>query len=559
MIRIALAQMNAIVGDLEGNRQKILQFIRQARDNDADMVIFPELAVCGYPPEDLLFKDHFVQDSLKALKALSKDVSDITVVVGYVDQDQKKNIYNAAAVIQDKKICGRYFKQKLPNYGVFDEKRYFTEGQENSSFQLNGIVFGLSICEDLWTDGPLLKQQIKQKLQLVVNLAASPYDYGKLEQREKILKDRARRTNAYVCYSNLVGGQDELVFDGGSVIVNQQGRIIAQGKQFEEDLVVVDLPLNPVAKKRRSPQGCIDLGVKTKTLKCPLIPHKERRYSRMERVFHALVLGTRDYVRKNGFQKVVIGLSGGIDSSLVAAVASEAVGHENVIGISMPSHFTSSGTKKDAKILAENLKIKFIEISIERIFKAYLDELAVHFSGLPFNVAEENIQARIRGNILMGFSNKFGWLVLNTGNKSEVAVGYCTLYGDLAGGFAVIKDIPKMQVFKLVKFINSKHAVVPETVLTRAPSAELRNDQKDQDTLPPYEELDRLLKAYVEQHHSLIQMQKISKNKAKIQDIIRMVDQSEYKRRQSPPGIKISTRAFGKDWRLPITNGYRED
>ena len=559
MIRLALAQINTVVGSLEGNCEKMLQYVSQAREMSADLIVFPELAVCGYPPEDLLFKDHFVQDNLKALRAFSRDITDITAVLGFVDQDKKKNIFNAAAVIQSRKICGIYHKQDLPNYGVFDEKRYFTPGTEVPCFRLNGIVFGISICEDIWRSGAVLKQQLKQKLQLIVNISASPYDYGKLEQREKLLKDRARQTHAYVCYANLVGGQDELVFDGGSLVLNRQGRTVANAKQFEEDLVVVDLPLLPAGKKSRASQGCIDLGIRTKTLKCALTPHKEWRLSRIERVYQALVLGTRDYVRKNGFQKVVIGLSGGIDSSLVAALAVEAVGHENVVGISMPSKYTSDGTRADARTLAQNLKILFKEIPIDHIFQAYLDDLAPEFAGLAFNVAEENLQARIRGNILMSFSNKFGWLVLNTGNKSEIAVGYCTLYGDLAGGFAVIKDIPKTQVFQIARFINEKQLLIPESVLARAPSAELRENQTDQDSLPPYADLDPLLKGYVEEHHSLAQLQKICTDKEKIKIIIGMVDKSEYKRRQSPPGIKISSRAFGKDWRLPITNGYRED
>lgn len=559
MIRLALAQINSVVGNLEGNGRKILQYIHQAQDLSADLVVFPELAVCGYPPEDLLFKDHFVQDNLKTLRALSREINGITVILGFVDRDKKGNIFNAAALVQDRTVRGIYHKQELPNYGVFDEKRYFMPGRETLCFRQNGIVFGVSICEDIWRHGPLLEKQIKQKLLMIVNLSASPYDYGKLERREKRLKDRARQMQAYVCYTNLVGGQDELVFDGGSMVINPQGRVIANAKPFEEDLVVLDLPLVPPGKKSRAPRGCIDLGVKTQTLKCALTSHKERRLPPLERVYRALVLGTKDYVRKNGFKKVLVGLSGGIDSSVVAALAAEAVGCENVVGVSMPSQYTSDGTRADAQILAQNLKISFKEIPIDHIFQTYLDDLSPEFAGLPFDVAEENLQARIRGNILMKFSNKFGWLVLNTGNKSEIAVGYCTLYGDLAGGFAVIKDIPKTQVFQLARFINEREKVIPDSVLARAPSAELRHNQTDQDTLPPYPELDAVLKGYVEEHLSAVQLQKICRDKEKIKDIIIKVDKSEYKRRQSPPGIKISTRAFGKDWRLPITNGYRED
>ncbi len=528
MLRIALAQINTTVGDLTGNRKKIVACITNAKKNNADIVVFPELAVTGYPPEDLLHKEHFVRDNIKSLRALSKKVSKITVIVGFVDRDAKKNLYNAAAVIVDGRIKGIYHKRDLPNYGVFDEKRYFTQGKNSSLFSLCGVKVGLSICEDIWREDGVYQEQIKEKTDVLINLSSSPYDFGKLKQRERLLINRAKKAKAFVCYTNLVGGQDELVFDGGSLMINPQGKIIASGKQFEEDLV--------------------------------LGRHLSERFSCYERIHKALVLGTRDYIQKNGFKKVVIGISGGIDSSVVAAIAVQAVGKKNVIGISMPSQFTSKGTKADAKRLADNLGIRYIEVPIRGILATYLFMLRKEFRGQKNGVAEENLQARIRGNILMAFSNKFGWLVLTTGNKSEVAVGYCTLYGDMTGGFAVIKDVLKTQVYEVARLINNRYGkMIPASVLKRAPTAELRENQKDQDSLPPYDVLDPLLKAYVEEHQSLSQIsQKIKKNSKMIKEIIKKVDKSEYKRRQSPPGIKITSRAFGKDRRLPITNKYKE-
>lgn len=527
MLRLALAQINTTVGDLAGNCKKILDTIVRAKRKGADIVVFPELAVTGYPPEDLLYKEHFVQDNIKHLRALAKKVSKITAIVGFVDVDRQKRIYNAAAIITNGRIKGVYHKRDLPNYGVFDEKRYFTEGKNNSLFSLNGTKVGLSICEDIWREKGVYQEQRKGKARILINLSSSPYDFGKLKQREDLLIRRAKKAQAVVCYANLVGGQDELVFDGGSLMINPQGKIVASGKQFEEDLVF---------------EGNVS-----------------EKFTQTERIYKALVLGTKDYIRKNGFKKVVIGLSGGIDSSVVAAIAVDAVGKENVIGISMPSQFTSKGTKADAKKVAGNLKIRYIEVPIQGIFATFLFVLRGNLhSKRRIDVAEENLQARIRGNILMTFSNKYGWLVLTTGNKSEVAVGYCTLYGDMTGGFAVIKDVPKTRVYELAKLINKcQKNVIPESVVQRAPTAELRKNQKDQDVLPAYEVLDPLLKDYVEEHRSLAQMTKKC-NKKLAQEIIKMVDKSEYKRRQSPPGIKITPRAFGKDWRLPITNKYKE-
>ncbi len=534
MLRLALAQINPTVGDLAGNQKKIIEYIHQAKMNESDLVVFPELAVCGYPPEDLLYKDHFVQDNLKVLHAIQKKTKGITAIIGCVDRNKQKNLYNAAAVISKGKIQGIYHKKELPNYGVFDEKRYFCSGNGNKNFFVKGVQFRLSICEDIWVESTARGESEP----LHINISSSPYDIGKLKQREHLLKKRAKQRNAFIVYVNLVGGQDELVFDGNSLVVNPKGKIVAHGKAFQEDLLVVDLPVGA--------QRSVSLLTTIKKL------------SQIECVYKALVLGTKDYVRKNGFQKVVIGLSGGIDSALVAVIAVEALGKKNVVGVSMPSRYSSKGTRSDAEKLAKNLDIEFKEIPIEGVVKSYDQVLSKEFFGLKPNIAEENIQARIRGNILMALSNKFGWLVLTTGNKSEMAVGYCTLYGDMSGGFAVIKDVPKMKVYELSEFINRQgKECIPKTILTRAPSAELRANQKDQDSLPSYDVLDEVLTDYVEQHSSLKKMSQ-KNTPPLVQNIIQMVDRSEYKRRQSPPGIKITPCAFGKDWRLPITNKYKE-
>ena len=537
MLRLALAQINPIVGDLKGNQQKIVDYIKQAQAQHADAVIFPELALTGYPPEDLLLKDHFIADNIKALQAVIKHTKGVTAIVGFVDRDKNGNLYNAAAVIENGKFKGVYHKQELPNYGVFDEKRYFKPGNENKIFSIKGVKVGINICEDIWVDKAAYYQQAKKGAKLLINISSSPYDLNKLQARQNLLKRRVKETKTFVCYVNLVGGQDELVFDGSSFVMDPKGRTLAMAKEFDEDLLIVDL--NSSKKKL----------VEKRTIKA---------LSQIERIYKALVLGTHDYVKKNGFQKVCVGLSGGIDSALVAEIAVNAIGKNNVIGVSMPSRFSSEGTKLDAKRIAESLGIQFLEIPIEPIFNSYLKILADAFKGLKSNSAEENIQARIRGNILMALSNKFGWLVLTTGNKSEIAVGYCTLYGDMSGGFAVIKDVPKTKVYELAEFVNKrKGAIIPQTIIDRAPSAELRENQKDQDTLPPYHALDQMLEQYVEKHSSLDQMVKTN-DLALVKQVITMVHHNEYKRRQGAPGIKITPRAFGKDWRLPITNKYRE-
>jgi NAD+ synthase (glutamine-hydrolysing) len=532
MLRIALAQINLTVGDLTGNREKIEQYITLSQKQSADVVVFPELAICGYPPEDLLLKESFITENMAALKSIVKKTKGIMVIIGFVDRDKKGLLYNALAVCADGKIKGVYHKHELPNYGVFDEKRYFHTGKTDGIFTIKGVRVGTNICEDIWIQDSIYKLQAKKKCRVLINLSSSPYEFGKLGLRKKLLIKRAREAKSFIVYVNLVGGQDELVFDGGSLVVDPAGRVIAGGQQFEEELIITDL------------------GSKSKTLPNEL--------NSTEEIYKALVLGTRDYVLKNGFKKVVVGLSGGVDSALVAAIACDAIGAENVIGVTMPSQFTSTGTNTDAKKLAENLNIRLIEIPIKAVHKSYLDALANEFVQTKLDTTEENIQARVRGNLLMALSNKFGWLVLTTGNKSEIAVGYCTLYGDMSGGFAVIKDIPKTKVYELAKFINKeKPGLIPETTITRAPTAELRENQKDQDTLPEYDILDQILEKYIEEHESLDKMSKKFPAEL-VKRVVRMVDMNEYKRRQAAPGIKITGRAFGKDWRLPLTNKYRK-
>ncbi len=557
MPRIALAQINPTVGDLNGNAKKIVEYIEAARAKAADLVVFPELSLCGYPPEDLLYKENFVRDNLRALRSIEPRVLNLTAMIGFVDQDKKGQMYNAAAVIYGGKRFAVCHKEQLPNYGVFDEKRYFTPGRNEFVFALGQTTFGLNICEDIWADDGLYLRQAKKGARLLINISASPYHEGKLEIRKKLLKARARETGAYICYANIVGGQDELVFDGASLIVDPKGRWMAQGKEFEEDLIVTDIE---ASGQKKSAKTIFLPWKKNETNKPPLESPLHQSLGPTESVYKALVLGTRDYIRKNAFQKAVVGLSGGIDSALVAALAIDAIGEDNIIGVTMPSRFSSVGTRADAKTLAQNFNLKLYAIPIDGIFDSYLELLKEPFGERPFDLAEENLQARIRGNLLMALSNKFGWLVLTTGNKSEIAVGYCTLYGDMSGGFCVIKDVPKTKVYELCRFKNASagREIIPASVFDRAPTAELRHRQTDQDTLPPYPLLDGILKGYVEQHHSFAHLVKEFKDAATVKKVIQMVDRSEYKRRQAAPGVKISPRAFGKDWRLPITNKYKE-
>lgn len=572
--RLALAQINCTVGDLTGNVKKIKQYIQRAKTYQADLVAFPELAVTGYPPEDLLLKSLFIEDNLKALNQIVKATTGVTAVVGFVGKNS--DIYNAAAVIHERKLVGVYHKKHLPNYGVFDEYRYFKEGREYPVFLIRGARVGLNICEDIWyPEGPAWYQAAYGGAELIININASPYHIGKWKTREKMLSTRAFDNELYVAYLNLVGGQDELVFDGHSMVFDPSGNLIASGKQFQEDFIVVDLDLEAALKTRlhdpRSRREQKDLAeqeklVETVTVSVPGAGKKRRNMPAAQifkphpigEIYDALVLGTGDYVRKNGFKKVVIGLSGGIDSALVAAIAVDALGKENVLGVFMPSEFTLKLSYQDARQLADNLGLKLLEVPITPTYRCYLQHLRKVFQARKFDVTEENIQARIRGNILMALSNKFGWLVLTTGNKSELACGYATLYGDMAGGFAVLKDIFKTTVYKLARHRNglNNKKLFNESVLKKPPSAELRKNQKDTDTLPPYEILDPILKAYVEEDQSPEEIGKLGYNPKVISRVIGMVDRSEYKRRQAPPGVKVTTRAFGKDRRLPITNRY---
>lgn len=572
-LRIGLAQINPTVGDLQGNRQKILDYISRARKLGVDLVAFPELAITGYPPEDLLLKPDFIQANLDCLKQIVAGTRSITAVVGFVDSAD--DIYNAAAIIHDGALAGVYRKMYLPNYGVFDENRYFQAGTDYPVFTLQGTTIGINICEDIWYPaGPSEVQALAGSAEVIVNISASPYHAGKGLARERMLATRAADNVAIVAFCNLVGGQDELVFDGNSVIFDERGELVVRGKQFAEDLVVADLDVGSVFRqrlhdpRRRKEKLAADVGkvskimlpeVKFRGEKPSLLARKMERLDPLAEIYQALVLGTRDYVHKNGFQKVVIGLSGGIDSSLTAAIAVDALGKENVVGVFMPSRYSSEESREDARRLAENLGIEFLVIPIDDTFQAYLDMLAEPFVGMEPDVTEENIQARIRGNILMALSNKFGWLVLTTGNKSELSTGYCTLYGDMAGGFAVIKDVPKTLVYQLAGHVNAStgRAIIPQRVFEKPPSAELRPDQRDEDALGPYATLDPILHAYVEEDRGVDEIVALGFDEAIVRRVIGMVDRNEYKRRQAPPGVKITPRAFGKDRRLPITNRYR--
>jgi len=564
-LRIALAQINSFVGNFEYNFNKIKENIKKAKNSNCDIIIFPELTVTGYPPEDLLLNRRFILENLQYIKKISKLCDNLLCIIGFVDR-VNNNIYNAAAVIYNKKVIHIYHKMNLPNYGVFDEKRYFTSGTQIPVYEIGGIKFGLGICEDIWVeDSPAIIQSKQGKTSFIISINASPYYIQKWKDRLKILKEKAKLTKNYIFYINSIGGQDEIVFDGHSLVVSPDGKLILSGAQFKEDFVVCDIKF----KKRQMPQSNRNIRlIKIRNFK-PKNSDKSLSLSsskikltqflqQEEEIYNALMLGTYDYVHKNNFSQVVIGLSGGIDSALTAVIATDALGKENVTTLFMPSKFTSSESYQDAKKLAKNLGVKFLIVPIKKIYKAYLKVLKPFFKGLPFDITEENLQARIRGNILMAFSNKFGSLVLTTGNKSEMSTGYATLYGDMAGGFAVIKDVPKTMVYKLAEYRNRKagYDLIPQNILIKPPTAELRKDQKDTDTLPEYELLDRILYFYIEKYLTYGEILKKGFDKETIKRVISMVDKSEYKRRQAPPGIKITKVAFGKDRRMPITNGY---
>jgi len=575
-IRVGIAQINSTVGDFSGNTKKIMQSIDQAKSLRVDLLTFPELAITGYPPEDLLLKPRFIKQNRESLNKIMEHSSGIVVVVGFVDSDG--DIYNAAAVLYDKKLVGVYHKFYLPNYGVFDENRYFQAGRECPVFIIYGIGMGITICEDMWYGaGPAIIQAYAGA-KVLINISASPYYAGKGLLRERMLATRASDSVAVVVHNNLVGGQDELVFDGNSLIVNEKGEVIARGRQFEEDFVVADLDVESIfrsqlhnpRRRKETPWVREKLEEVTKIevaseypsiVRPPLPPRRIDRMDELAEIYQALVLGTRDYVHKNGFEKVVIGLSGGVDSSLAAAIAVDALGAENVKGVSMPSRYSSPDSISDAEALTRNLGIELKVVPIEKAFSSYLETLAEPFKDARTDITEENIQARIRGNILFALSNKFGWLVLACSNKSETATGYTTLYGDMAGGFVPLKDVPKTMVVELATYKNRQagEEVIPSSALTKAPSAELRPGQKDTDTLPPYDILDPILKAYVEDDLAIDQITDMGFGRDTVTKIARMVDRSEYKRRQTAPGIKITPRDFGRDRRLPITNKFKEE
>jgi len=573
-LRIGLAQINTTVGDFAGNTQKIVEAVAEARSLGVNLITFPELAICGYPPEDLLFKLQFIEENLRSLDKIVAISSGVTIVVGFVDA--KGDIYNAAAVIHDGKLAGVYHKMYLPNYGVFDEHRYFQAGSECPIYIIDGVGVGINICEDIWYEAGPATAQAYSGAEVIVNISASPYHFGRSNFRERMLGTRASDNVAIVAHNNLVGGQDELVFDGSSMVLDEKGRLIVRGKQFEEDLVVADVDVEAVLRtrlqapwwkrgalmleeQRRRGEKIIISEEPAAVAKPPLPLRQPQVRSLPGEVYDALLLGTRDYIGKNRFEKVVIGLSGGIDSSLVAAIAVDALGCSNVVGVAMPSRYSSTTSVSDAELLARNLGIRLLTIPIEKAFQSYLEMLDKAFKGTDPNVAEENIQARIRGNILMALSNKFGWLVLTTANKSETATGYTTLYGDMAGGFAVIKDVPKTMVYELARYRNSLAGseVIPSNIMDKQPSAELKPDQRDIDTLPPYDQLDPVLTAYVEEDKSVEQIIAMGFDQEVVERAAELVDRSEYKRRQSPPGIKITPRAFGRDRRLPITNWFK--
>jgi len=539
---MGLGQFNAVLGDLSANLDKMRQIYREAMTQDVDLLVFPELAVCGYPPEDLLLKKHFLADNRAALDKLAHDCTEMTMIVGFAES-HRGNTYNSAAILQNGQIQAIYRKSLLPNYGVFDERRYFHCGSEPLVINVKQLSVALTICEDIWNIEWLAAfLSVVEPIELIINISASPFYVGRTLQRQVIISNCAKKFDCPVAYCNLVGGQDELVFDGRSIFADSGGEIVAMGKAFSEDLLIADfdpagdsnLKVTAVKGSAREPEIAID------------------------EIYHALVLGTSDYTKKNGFTRTLLGLSGGIDSAVTAAIAAAALGGKNVIGISMPSRFNSAETKSDAQVIANNLGMDFMTVPIEPILAAFDRSLGEIEGWDNKGIAYENLQARIRGTILMSLSNQFGALVLTTGNKSETAVGYSTLYGDTAGGFAVIKDVPKNLVYKLAEYINEKagKAVIVPDVITRPPSAELKADQKDSDSLPDYAVLDAILKGYVEQDKSAGELIHEGLAPELVGRVIRMVDRNEYKRRQSPPGIKITPKAFGKDRRLPITNHY---
>ena len=597
MLRVALCQSNPIVGELAGNVAALQRRIREARERHADVVVFPELSITGYPPEDLLLKPSFVQDAAAALEEVAAGATGIVACVGVPEPASavagaaggggavsgSTRLYNAAAVLADGRVAGLYRKHRLPNYAVFDERRYFLPGGKSLVIDLGGLRVGVTICEDIWMPGgPAEWAAVHGGAEIVVNLSASPYHRGKGREREALFAARCLEHRCFLAFCNAVGGQDELVFDGHSLVIGPDGTILARGRRFEEDLLVADLDPTAARELRRadprwntppaptagrSPATVDRPGAgRVSVVHLPRREGPERRPSVPDpatgtlspeaEIYRALTLGTADYIRKNGFPGAVLGLSGGIDSALALTIAADAIGPDVMTAVSMPSRYTAGMNRDDAAILARRLGTRFLELPIEELAAAYGDALAEPFAGTEPNVAEENLQARIRGNLLMALSNKFGWLVLTTGNKSEMSVGYATLYGDMAGGFAVLKDVLKTWVYRLAVWRNRDGEVIPQRIIDKPPTAELRDNQRDSDSLPPYDVLDGILEAYVEQDRSPAEIGALGFARETVERVVQLVDRAEYKRRQAPPGVRISTRAFGKDRRLPITNRY---
>jgi NAD+ synthase (glutamine-hydrolysing) len=572
-MRLALAQINTVVGDLDGNRRLILRRLAEAREDGAELVLFPELAVTGYPPEDLLLRPGFIRAAADSLRAIAVETHDVVAVVGFPHFD--KDLFNACAVCADGEVKAVYRKRFLPNYGVFDEDRYFAPGRELVLLELGDTLVGLTICEDMWQPGPPATDLALAGAELLVNVSASPFHVGREVEREEMFVTRARDNASFVAFCNAVGGQDELIFDGHSCVLDDEGEVVARAPGFEEALLVVDVEpagvigrrLRDVRRRALAREREVSPPVQVVHVAAPRpgpVPRVDARIDdfepELEQMRLALELGLRDYVQKNGFSDVVLGVSGGIDSAVTAALAAEALGSERVHCVSMPSRFSSEGTRSDAQRLAESLGSDFRELSIEPLFDAFTEGLRHEFAGLESDLTEENLQARIRGTLLMALSNKFGWLVVATGNKSELSVGYSTLYGDLAGGFALIKDVFKTDVFRLARHLNERagRELIPETIIVRAPSAELREGQRDEDSLPPYSKLDGVLEAYVELDRSREELSSDGFDPELVDRALAMIDRAEYKRRQAPPGVRLRPKAFGRDRRTPITNRWRD-
>jgi NAD+ synthase (glutamine-hydrolysing) len=569
-MRLALAQINTVVGDLDGNRDRIVRRLHEAREANADLVLFPELAVTGYPPEDLLFRPEFLRQTRKSLDQIAAEATDIAALVGFPWLE--RDLFNACAVCADGEVKAIYPKRFLPNYGVFDEVRYFQPGRDLLLLRVGEALIGPTVCEDIWQPGPPATDLALAGAHVIANISASPFHVGKGLEREEMLITRARDNTCWVVLVNAVGGQDELIFDGHSVVIDEEGVVVARAPSFEEALLVVDIDASTaiarrlvdarrraLAREREVPDPpVVDLGEQRRQAS-PVSPLVADPLDELEQMRRALELGLRDYVEKNGFDEIVVGVSGGIDSALTLALAVEALGPERVHAVSMPSRFSSPETRADAKALAENLGTGFLELPIDPIFEGFQQTLAAVFAGREHDITEENLQARIRGTLLMALSNKFGWLVVATGNKSELSVGYATLYGDMAGGFALLKDVFKTDVFRLARHLNERggRELIPESIIVRAPSAELRENQLDQDSLPPYPELDRVLEAYVEEDRSQDELRTDGFDPDVVDRAIALIDRAEYKRRQAPPGVKLRPKAFGRDRRTPITNRWR--